>query len=56
MFPRVNVQNHWQLTAPPGSEFASHAKATGWMTTENFTDFVRHFIKHVKPSQESPVS
>ena len=26
VFPRVNVQQHWQLTAPPGSAIAGHSK------------------------------
>ena len=54
VFPRVNVQQHWRMTAPPGSEMVGHPKATGWMTKENFCDFMKHFVKHAKPSAENP--
>ena len=39
--------------APPGSVGAAHQ--TGWMTTENFTAFMRHFIKCTKCSNGHPV-
>jgi len=55
VFPRVNVQQQWHLTAPPGSVMAGHSKASGWMTTENFVDFMKHFVKYAKPSVEHPV-
>jgi DDE superfamily endonuclease len=32
-----------------------HPNATGWMTNENFCEFIRHFVKHAKPSVEQPV-
>jgi len=31
------------------------AHASGWMTDMNFVIFLRHFIKHVKPSLDHPV-
>ena len=55
IFPCVNVQQHWHLTAPPGSAVAGHSKASGWMTCENFIDFMRHFVNHAKPSSQHPV-
>lgn len=55
VFPRVNVQQHWRLSAPAGSEMVGHPKATGWMTNENFGEFIRHFVKYAKPSVEQPV-
>jgi len=55
VFPRVNVQQHWKLCAPPGSEMVGHPKATGWMTNENFCEFLKHFVKHTKPSAQQPV-
>lgn len=55
VFPRVNVQQHWRLSAPAGSEMVGHPNATGWMTNENFCDFMKHFIKHAKPSVDQPV-
>ena len=55
VFPRVNVQQHWHLTAPPGSAITGHSSATGWMTSENFVDFMKHFVKHAKPTEEQPI-
>lgn len=54
VFPRVKVQQHWRLTAPAGSAMVGHPKASGWMTNENFSEFMVHFIKHAKPSSEHP--
>ena len=34
VFPRVNIQEHWLLTAPPGNVATGHLKATGWMTAD----------------------
>ena len=51
VFPRVHVQNHWLLTAPPGSQMSGHPKATGWMTSENFLLFMQHFVNYAKPSE-----
>ena len=42
-------------TAPPGSAATGHAKATGWITSENFLEFMKHFEKHAKPTVEPPV-
>lgn len=39
--------------APPGT--AGVAYQSGWMTTENFTIFMQHFIKSTKCSKERPV-
>ena len=55
VFPRVNVQDHWKTTAPPGTECESHPKASGWMTSDNFKGFIKHFVKHARPTQEYPV-
>ena len=55
VFPRVHVQNHWLLTAPPGSQMSGHPKATGWMTSENFLLFMQHFVNYAKPSEEHKI-
>ncbi|KAK0053703.1 jerky protein [Biomphalaria pfeifferi] len=55
VFPRVNVQDHWRLTLPPSSVVEGHPKASGWMTQENFTSFLKHFANHTRPTSESPV-
>ena len=55
VFPRVNVQDHWRERLPPGSAVVGHPKATGWMTRENFSTFLEHFVKFTKPTEDSPV-
>ena len=55
VFPRVNFQSQWLATAPPGSAATGHPKATGWMTAENFLEFMKHFELHAKPTAEHPV-
>ena len=55
IFPRVNAQDHWRLNLPPGSLVEGHPKATGWMTRENFQSYLKHFVKHTKPTEDSPV-
>jgi len=49
------MQDHWLLTAPPGSGASGHRKSTGWMPTENFIDYMKHFKLHAKPSAEQPI-
>ena len=41
VFPRVHFKDAMLHGAPRGSVGAAHQ--TGWMTTENFTAFIRHF-------------
>ncbi|GFR58096.1 tigger transposable element-derived protein [Elysia marginata] len=55
VFPRVNLQDHWKTTAPPGTECQSHTKASGWMTNDNFKGFIKYFVKNARPTQEYPV-
>ena len=55
VFPRVHVQPHWKLTAPPGSGISDHPSASGWMTCENFMMYMEHFVQYAKPSAEHPV-
>lgn len=55
VFPRVNVQSFWMEAAPPGSIANGHPKASGWMTSENFVEFLKHFRGHAKPSEQKPV-
>ncbi|KAK3800742.1 hypothetical protein RRG08_003147 [Elysia crispata] len=55
IFPRVNVQDYWRMMLPPGSLVEGHPKATGWMTRENFLSYLKHFVKHTKPTEDSPV-
>ena len=55
IFPRVNAQNHWRMMLPPGSLVEGHPKAIGWITRENFLSYLKHFVKHTKPTEDSPV-
>ena len=55
VFPRVNVQDNWLLTAPPGSDASGHPKATGWMTEMNLVKYMKHVVQYAKPSQQSPI-
>ncbi|KAK3726586.1 hypothetical protein RRG08_041818 [Elysia crispata] len=55
IFPRVNVQEHWTLAAPARTLCDTHPKASGWMTSENFMNFLKHFYEHTKPSKDRPV-
>ena len=41
IFPRVNVQEHWTLAAPAGTLCSAHPKESGWMTSENFMNFLK---------------
>ena len=38
---------------PPGSIYAGHS--CGWMQTEIFTIWFRHFLANAKPTEENPV-
>ena len=55
VFPRVNIQDHWLLTAPTGSSATGHSKASGWMTEETFVKYMKHFVKFAKPTKEQPI-
>lgn len=55
VFPRVKTQEIWRTMLPTGSVAEGHPKASGWMTTENFLSFLKHFIQHARPSSETPI-
>lgn len=55
VFPRVKVQESWLLAAPTGSAAVGHPKGSGWMTKENFVEFLQHFTKHALPSADNPI-
>lgn len=38
---------------PPGSPGIT--QSTGWVTTESFVNYLKHFVHHAKPSDESPI-
>ena len=53
VFPRKNFKSYFIRDGPPGC--AGTANTSGWMTAENFLEFLQHFVQHAKPSSERPV-
>lgn len=53
IFPRKNMKLELMNGTPPGSIYACHP--SGWIQSEIFTDWLRHFISHVKPTEADPV-
>jgi len=53
VFPRKKFKSYMLKNAPVGS--LGTANQSGWMTTELFVEYLDHFIKYAKCSQEEPV-
>nr|XP_047131617.1 uncharacterized protein LOC124810576 [Hydra vulgaris] len=53
LFPRKKFFDHFIRDGPNGCIGASNG--SGWMNEECFITYINHFIRHVKPSKESPV-
>ncbi|XP_074035220.1 uncharacterized protein [Leptinotarsa decemlineata] len=53
IFPRVHFKEHMLNGAPPGTIGA--ANPSGWSNEEKFLSFMKHFIDHVKSSNNNPV-
>ena len=53
VFPRVHYKDSFVNGAHPNSIGAAHP--SGWMTAENFLTFMKHFVRHVRCSQEETV-
>lgn len=51
VFPRVNFKPLMITGAPKGTVGVAHP--TGWMTGENFVQFLKHFVFHVKCSKDN---
>lgn len=52
IFPRKNLNSQLMKNAPPGSDSACHL--SGWVQTDIFTNWFRHFLKFTKPSPDDP--
>lgn len=52
IFSRKRMKEELKDGAPPGSIFSCNAN--GWMTTEVFSIWFDHFLKHAKPTNEDP--
>lgn len=54
IFPRVHFKPNLMLkNAPIGSDGA--ANPSGWMTSNIFLEFLKHFFKHAQPTPQNPV-
>ncbi|XP_022195280.2 uncharacterized protein LOC111052802 [Nilaparvata lugens] len=53
VFPRVHFKSNMLKGAPPGSIGA--AAPSGWSNENIFNQYFEHFVKHTKPTIESPV-
>lgn len=53
IFPRKRFRDHFIRDGPPGC--IGDANGSGWMQENTFFVFIQHFIKHTKPTKESPV-
>ena len=53
IFPRVHCKEHFVKGAPTGSIVRAHQN--GWMTSENFFSWIKHFVLHVRPSNKDKV-
>lgn len=51
VFPRKKFKSYFLNGGPP----ECMGNASGWVTDEEFHQFMQHFIKHVKPSKEHRV-
>ncbi|XP_072375657.1 uncharacterized protein [Diabrotica undecimpunctata] len=52
-FLRKNMKAELLNDAPPGTIATCHV--SGWMQSHIFTNWLQHFISHVKPSEADPV-
>ena len=53
IFPRVHCKEHFVKGAPTGSIVRAHP--SGWMTSEKFFSWMKHFVSHVRSSNKDKV-
>ena len=53
VFPRKNFKDYFLNGAPTGSKGAAYP--SGWMTSDNFLLFLKHFVHYVRPSIDQPI-
>ncbi|XP_046397706.1 MFS-type transporter clz9-like [Ischnura elegans] len=53
VFPRVRMNSDFLNGTPPGTKGVAHE--SGWMTAQNFLEFLEHFTSHAHPSKQNPV-
>lgn len=49
----MNFREHYLTGA--SAVFKGTAHPSGWMTSDNFLLFLKHFVEHVKPTKDNPV-
>ena len=54
IFPRVNYKDHFIKNGAPTGPIGK-AHPSGWMNTENFLIWMKHFVSHVRPIHEDKV-
>lgn len=50
VFPRVYYKDHFIREGPPGCVGTSNQ--SGWVQGEQFLEFIKHFVNHVRPTLE----
>lgn len=53
LYPRKRMRPEFLNGTPPGTEGC--CCESGWMTADIFLSYLKHFVKHVRPSATSPV-
>jgi len=53
VYPRVHFKNHMIAGSPAGTAGTAHP--SGWMTSDCFIVYLKHFIYHSKSSKSQPV-
>ncbi|XP_052749770.1 uncharacterized protein LOC128200420 [Galleria mellonella] len=53
IFPRKNYHDHFVRDGPP--DCIGKANPSGWVTDEEYYCFIQHFIRHVRPSKDTPI-
>jgi len=53
IFPRLHFKDHFIRDGPIGC--IGGGNKSGWMQENEFLDFMKHFVKHVKPSETNKV-
>ncbi|XP_055640903.1 uncharacterized protein LOC129778185 [Toxorhynchites rutilus septentrionalis] len=53
IFPRMRMNDQLKTGAPHGTTFACNP--SGYMTTELFSEWFKHFVQHARPTSERPL-
>lgn len=53
IYPRVRMKEELECGAPNGTLFRAHP--SGWMQSDLFVDWFKHFIQYTKPMASDPV-